>query len=81
MSGIKHSANRPKVAKHLRNTSEKTFVNRSKEDRERDHALTDAWAEKQRLLEPERVAQAISERKHRERQMRRENNRKQREEQ
>lgn len=49
-SGIKGSGNRPKVAKHLRSPTEKHFVNRTKEDRDRDHAITDAWAERQRLL-------------------------------
>lgn len=49
MSGIRRSGNRPKLAKHLRKTSEKAHLNRTKEDRDREHAATDAWAERQRL--------------------------------
>lgn len=58
MSGIKRSGNRPKLAKHLRKTNEKTHLNRTKEDRDRDHAATDAWAERERLKEDARVAEA-----------------------
>jgi hypothetical protein len=55
-SGIRGSGNRPKTAKHLRNAQQKTFVNRTKEDRERDHLATDAWAERERAKAPEREA-------------------------
>jgi hypothetical protein len=48
-SGIKGSANRPKLAKHLRNTSEKHFTNTTQADRDREHSITDAWAERERL--------------------------------
>jgi hypothetical protein len=53
MSGIKRSGNRPRTAKHLRSQSSKTFVNRSKEDREREHAMTDTWAERERVKRAE----------------------------
>lgn len=52
-SGIKRSGNRPKTAKHLRGSQEKVFVNRTKEDRDREHATTDAWAERERLKHPD----------------------------
>ena len=48
-SGIRGSANRPKLAKHLRNTSEKTFTNTTQADRDREHSITDAWAERERI--------------------------------
>jgi hypothetical protein len=66
MAGIMRSANRPKTAKHLRSASQKQFVNRAKEDRDRDHALSDSWAERRRLEDAARVEAAISERKARE---------------
>jgi hypothetical protein len=61
-SGIKRSGNRPKLAKHLRSPQEKIFVNRTKEERDREHAVTDAWAERERLNEGARVAAAKVER-------------------
>lgn len=47
-SGIKGSGNRPKTAKHLRKTNEKSFAKTTKEDRDREHAASDAWAARQR---------------------------------
>jgi hypothetical protein len=66
MAGIMRSANRPKTAAHLRGASQKTHVNRTKEDRDRDHALSDSWAERRRLEDAARVAAAAAERKARE---------------
>jgi hypothetical protein len=60
MSGIKRSGNRPKTAKHLRSASQKTHMNRTKEDRDREHALTDAWAERERAKEGDRVTNAVA---------------------
>jgi hypothetical protein len=48
MAGIRQSANRPKLAKHLRGGQTKAHVNRTQEDRDRDHQATDAWAERQK---------------------------------
>lgn len=48
MSGIKRAANRPKIAKHLRSPQQKTHLNRTKEERDRDHATSDVWAERER---------------------------------
>lgn len=48
-SGIKGSGNRPKTAKHLRTPPKKQFTKTTKEDREREHMATDAWAQRQRL--------------------------------
>jgi hypothetical protein len=67
MAGIRRSANRPKTAKHLRVGSDKSFVNRTKEDRDRDHAASDAWAERERAKEDSRVVEAVVARKARER--------------
>jgi len=66
MSGIKRSANRPKTAAHLRGASQKVHVNRTKEDRDRDHAASDAWAERRRLEDAARAEAALAERKARE---------------
>jgi hypothetical protein len=66
MAGINRSANRPKTAKHLRSASQKAFVNRTKEDRDRDHSLSDSWAERRRLEDAARVEAAAIERKARE---------------
>ena len=60
MSGIKRSANRPKTAAHLRGPSQKAHVNRTKEERDRDHAVSDAWAERERAKENERIAGEIA---------------------
>lgn len=60
MAGINRSANRPKTAKHLRNTQSKSFTNRTKEERDRDHALSDSFAERERLKESERIATTIA---------------------
>ena len=65
-SGIRHSNNRPKTAAHLRSGSQKVHVNRTKEDRDRDHALSDSWAERRRLEDAARVEAAAVERKARE---------------
>ena len=48
-SGIRGSANRPKLAKHLRNTTQKSFTNTTQADRDREHSITDAWAERERV--------------------------------
>lgn len=48
-SGIRKSGNRPKTAKHLRSASTKEHVNRTKEERDREHGVTDTWAARQRL--------------------------------
>jgi hypothetical protein len=66
MAGINRSANRPKTAKHLRSASQKAFVNRTKEDRDRDHSLSDSWAERRRLEDAARAEAAAAERKARE---------------
>ncbi len=58
MRGIRRSGMRPKLAAHLRTPSKKAHLNRSKEEREREHAATDAWAERERAKEPERMAAA-----------------------
>jgi hypothetical protein len=58
MSGIRGSCNRPKIAKHLRVSKEKTFTNRTDEDRNRDHLATDAWTERERAKTQEREAVA-----------------------
>jgi hypothetical protein len=41
-------------------------VNRTKEDRDRDHSLSDSWAERRRLEDAARVEAAAIERKARE---------------
>ena len=66
MAGIMRSANRPKTAAHLRSGSQKVHVNRTKEDRDRDHALSDSWAERRRLEDAARAEAAAAERKARE---------------
>ena len=66
MAGIMRSANRPKTAAHLRGASQKVHVNRTKEDRDRDHALSDSWAERRRLEDAARAEAALAERKARE---------------
>ena len=59
MSGIKRSCNRPKLASHLRSpSSDKKFGDTTKEEREASHRATDAWAERERAKEPDRVANA-----------------------
>jgi hypothetical protein len=60
MSGIRRSANRPKLAKHLRNPSaQKVHTNRTTEERERDHLASNVWAERERAKELIRVAALI----------------------
>lgn len=48
-SGIKRSGNRPKTAAHLRSPQKKAHVNRTAEEREREHTATDAWAARRRV--------------------------------
>ena len=55
-SGIKGSRNRPKTPKHLRSASTKTFEDTTKEMRDRRHAETDAWAERERAKHAEKPA-------------------------